>query len=274
MKKCTIALALVVATFITCGKGKNNIKEESNESLPQDYYQKSIRFDGLNGKVDSVVCNVYEAEGLSRGELVSKDVKRFNAEGYIVSHETRAYDGEDLYSAGQTLYTRDMNSLETEQQNNFITKTGAGYTIHYNLIERGLNKETWELIRKVPGRDIELLAEIREYTEHGQQIFTQIGVTDSVVLKYEYKYLDNGLDSCILFYDHGVVRQEISKEYNDLGYPIVLTTRYKGADGSVEYEKKETYEYTYDEKNNPILIRIFDEDILMGIIENEIHYTK
>lgn len=274
MKNYTIALALVI-TFVTCGKSKTQTPEEVDDSLQQDYYQKSLPFDGLNGKIDSIISHVYEAEGLSRGELVSKDIKRFNSDGYVTIHETRAYDGSELYSAGQTVYIRGVNSLENEQVNNYITKNGTGYTLHYQLIDRELNKETWEVIRKFPSRDIELTAEVREYSKNRMRIFSQIGVSDSVVLKYEYKYLDNGLDSDVLFYDQaGVMRQSMSKRYNDKGNPTTLITQYINFDGSVDYEKKETYEYNYDEKGNPILIKIFDEDTLMGIIENEIHYAK
>ncbi len=274
MKKCTIALALVI-TFVTCGKSKPQTNEEIEDSLQQDYYQKSLRFDGLNGKIDSVISKVYEAEGLSRGELVSKDIKRFNSDGYVTVHETRAYDGSELYSAGQTVYIRGVNSLENEQVNNYITKKGTGYTLHYQLVDRELNKETWEVIRKFPGKDIELTAEVREYSKNRMRIFSQIGVSDSVVLKYEYKYLDNGLDSDISFYDEaGVMRQSISKIYNEKGNPTTLTTHYINFDGSIDFEKNETYEYVYDEKGNPILIKIFDENTLMGIIENEIYYAE
>lgn len=274
MKKCTIALALVV-TFISCGKSKNQPLEDGDDnSIPQDYYQKSLRYDGFKGTIDSVVSNVYEAEGLSRGELVSSDIKRYNVDGYIISHETKAFEGDELQSAGQTIYGRTSNSLENEQTNNYITKTGAGYTLQYSLVERNSNKETWELLRKIPGRNIELMAEVREYSKNGLHIYTQVGSTDSVALRYEYKYLDNGLDTAILFYDQGVVRQSINKSYNENGNPTTLTTKYIGLLGDVNYEKIETYEYNYDEQGNPIQIKIFDENILMGIIENQIFYTK
>lgn len=272
MRKYTLTLAVVIL-LVTCGTGKDQNKD-NNDDEHQDYYQKNLRFDGFHGEVDSIVSSVYEAEGLSKGELVSRDIKRFNPDGYIISHETRAYEDEELFGAGQTLYTRDSNSLESEQINNYITKTGAGYTLQYTIADRGMNHETWELIRKIPGKDVELLAEVREYTKNGMKIYTQVGNTDSTAIKYEYKYLDNGLDESILFYDKSLVRREIKKKYNTEGYPIELTTLYRDMDGDIEYEKVEVYEYSYDDHKNPTSIKIYDEGILMGIIENEIYYRK
>lgn len=274
MKNYTMVFVVLIL-FTTCAKNKETkVDNNSNDDEYQDYYQKNLRFDGLKGEVDSIISNVYEAEGLSKGELVSRDIKRFNPEGYIVSHETRAYEGDELFSAGQTLYTRDSNSLENEQLNNFISKSGAGYTLQYTLADRGLNRETWELIRKVPERDLELLAEVREFSKNGMKIFTQVGNTDSTTLKYEYRYLDNGLDSSILFYNNGIVRQEIQKNFSAEGSPIELITLYRDINGEVDFKKVETFEYTYDEYHNPIFIKIYDENILMGIIENTIFYRN
>lgn len=273
MKNYTIVLVISLL-LVTCAKQKVQKASSNNDDESQDYYQKSLPFDGLKGEVDSVISNVYEAEGLSKGELVSRDIKRFNPQGYIISHEARAYEDKELFSAAQTSYVRDNNSLENEQSNNYITRNGTGYTLQYSIADRGLNREVWELIRKVPERDVELLAEIREYSKHGMKIYTQVGNTDSTALRYEYQYLDNGLDSAILFYSNGIVRQEIRKKYSPEGFPVELTTLYRNIDGEEEFKKVETYEYVYDELKNPSTIKIYDENILMGIIENTIYYRR